>query len=224
MNHLFQALASAADGAFVVNKEQHIIYWNQAAQDILGHAFAEIFDQPCYDILAGCNDEGRLICHDHCRVGVKALSGELITNYDTRVRTKEDGLRWINMSTFTFPANGDGIGPVLVHLFRDVTQKKQQEQFVDQVLGAAKTFQIESFPSIFSPVPEETHVSGLTDRESEVLALLAEGLNTSDIASSLSISPSTVRNHVRNILQKFHVHNRLEAVIYALKHGLITKE
>ncbi len=224
MNHLFQALASAADGAFVVNKEQHIIYWNQAAQDILGHASVDIIDQPCYEILAGCSDEDGVICHDHCRVAVEALSGGLVTNYDTRVRTKENGLRWINMSTFTFPANGDGIGPVLVHLFRDVTQKKQQEQFIDQVLGAAQAFQIESSFHILTPEPEEMHIGDLTNRESEVLALLAKGLNTKDIASSLSISPSTVRNHIRNILQKFHVHNRLEAVVYALKHGFITKE
>ncbi len=64
----------------------------------------------------------------------------------------------------------------------------------------------------------------LTDREGEVLSLLVQGLSTNDIARSLSITSSTVRNHIRNILQKLHVHNRLEAVINASKHGLIGKE
>ena len=80
MNRLFQALASAADGAFVINQEQHIIYWNQAAQEILGYMSAEIVDQPCYEILAGCDDQGRLICHEHCRQVVAALSGGTVTN------------------------------------------------------------------------------------------------------------------------------------------------
>ena len=54
--------------------------------------------------------------------------------------------------------------------------------------------------------------------------LLAQGLSTNEIARSLSITSSTVRNHIRNILQKLHVHNRLEAVVYALKQGLLAKE
>jgi DNA-binding NarL/FixJ family response regulator len=67
----------------------------------------------------------------------------------------------------------------------------------------------------------EPEAQELTDREREVLSLLAQGLNTPDIAQSLSISSSTVRNHVQNILHKLQVHSRLEAVAYALKHGLV---
>jgi PAS domain S-box-containing protein len=224
MNRLFQALTSAADGAFVINEEQNIIYWNQAAQDILGFAFGEIANQPCYEILAGCDDHDRSICHEHCRVAVTALRGGTLTNFDATVRTKADGFRWVNMSTFTFPANGGENGRVLVHLFRDVTQKKQQEQFIDQVLAAAKNLQNETSLQALSSVPVESRGTDLTDREREVLSLLAQGLSTNDIARSLSITSSTVRNHIRNILQKLHVHNRLEAVIYAFKHGLIGKE
>ena len=223
MNSLFQALASAADGAFVINQEQHIIYWNQAAQDILGSFSAEVADQPCYEVLAGCNAQGRLICHEHCWTAVKAHSGGTVTSFDVRVRTKVNELHWVNMSTFTFPANGDGIGSLLVHLFRDVTQKKQQEQFIDLVLASAKIFQTEPSSQAILAVPEKPQTTSLTDREHEVLSLLAQGLSTNDIARSLFITSSTVRNHIRNILQKFHVHNRLEAVVYAFKHGLIGK-
>lgn len=224
MKPLFQALASAADGAFVINKEQYIIYWNQAAQDMLGYISAEVIDQPCFEILAGCNDQGQLICHEHCRVAVTAFSGGTVSNYDVRVRSKASGLRWVNMSTFTFPANGDGIGEVLVHLFRDVTQKKQQEQFAEQVLSAAKNLQTEPSSLAVSSLSRESQTTNLTDREREVLSLLTQGLSTTDIARSLSISSSTVRNHIRNILQKLHVHNRLEAVIYAMNHGLVKKK
>ena len=61
----------------------------------------------------------------------------------------------------------------------------------------------------------------LTDREREILQLLAEGLRNDDIASKLFISPQTVQTHVRNILGKLRVHSKLEAVAFAVKHGAI---
>ncbi len=62
----------------------------------------------------------------------------------------------------------------------------------------------------------------LTDREREVLQLLAEGMRNDDIAQKLFISPQTVQTHVRNILAKLGVHSKLEAVAFAVKHGAIT--
>jgi len=62
----------------------------------------------------------------------------------------------------------------------------------------------------------------LTDREREILQLLAEGMRNDDIATKLFISPQTVQTHVRNILGKLRVHSKLEAVAFAVKHGAIT--
>jgi NarL family two-component system response regulator LiaR len=62
----------------------------------------------------------------------------------------------------------------------------------------------------------------LTDREREILQLLAEGMRNDDIASKLFISPQTVQTHVRNILGKLRVHSKLEAVAFAVKHGAIS--
>ena len=62
----------------------------------------------------------------------------------------------------------------------------------------------------------------LTEREHEVLALIVEGLNNTQIAGRLTISPSTVKSHVSNILSKFGVANRTEAVTLALRNGLVS--
>ena len=59
------------------------------------------------------------------------------------------------------------------------------------------------------------HRGALTNREHEVLALLAEGKATREIASLMCISPATVRNHIQRTMYKLHVHTRLEAVITA---------
>lgn len=62
---------------------------------------------------------------------------------------------------------------------------------------------------------------GLTDRELEVLALIVEGLNNSDIAKRLVITISTAKAHVHSILQKLYVTNRTQATIQAVKEGLV---
>lgn len=62
----------------------------------------------------------------------------------------------------------------------------------------------------------------LTDREREILTLLAQGMRNDDIATQLYISPQTVQTHVRNILGKLRVHSKLEAVAFAVRHGVIS--
>ncbi len=61
----------------------------------------------------------------------------------------------------------------------------------------------------------------LTDRELEVLKLVAEGMSNREIAGELFISENTVKNHVRNILEKLHLHSRMEAVVYAVREKLL---
>ncbi len=68
---------------------------------------------------------------------------------------------------------------------------------------------------------EQVPTPRLTDREMEVLRLVARGLNNRDIAKSLFISENTVKNHVRNILEKLQLHSRMEAVVYAVREKLL---
>jgi DNA-binding NarL/FixJ family response regulator len=68
------------------------------------------------------------------------------------------------------------------------------------------------------PLPKE---SSLTEREKEILQLLIEGWNNEEIAGKLFISIQTVRNHIRHIYEKLHVHSRSQAVVKAIKENLI---
>jgi DNA-binding NarL/FixJ family response regulator len=65
----------------------------------------------------------------------------------------------------------------------------------------------------------------LTDRENDVLKLMVDGVTTNrSLAKRLEVSENTVKFHVRNILDKFHVHNRAEAVGHALRNKLVTPD
>jgi two-component system NarL family response regulator len=61
----------------------------------------------------------------------------------------------------------------------------------------------------------------LTVRELEVLKLVAQGMSNKEIAAELYISENTVKNHVRNILEKLHLHSRMEAVMYAVREKIL---
>ena len=65
------------------------------------------------------------------------------------------------------------------------------------------------------PVPR------LTDRELQVLKLVARGMANKEIAGELFISENTVKNHVRNILEKLQLHSRMEAVVYAVRERIL---
>ncbi|PSR22269.1 MAG: DNA-binding response regulator [Sulfobacillus acidophilus] len=64
-------------------------------------------------------------------------------------------------------------------------------------------------------------LSSFTPREVEVLKLVGQGLSNREIANQLAIAENTVKNHLRNILQKLHFDNRVQAAAYAIRNGLV---
>ncbi len=80
---------------------------------------------------------------------------------------------------------------------------------------------IDEFKQMSKPEREQGPALRLTERELEVLRLVAKGLNNREVAKELFISENTVKNHVRNILEKLQLHSRMEAVMYAMREKLL---
>jgi len=114
------------------------------------------------------------------------------------------------------------IGALRAGALTYVEKDSQPEQLLEAVRGAAQG------KAIFEPalmqriLQAQTMKSSdvLTEREGEVLKLLAEGLTNAEIAAQLYLSEGTVRNHISAILEKLGVTDRTQAAIIAIQHGL----
>jgi PAS domain S-box-containing protein len=221
MKRLFQSLAKTSDGAFVIDGRHRIIFWNQAAEDMLGYTPEEVAGLQCYEILGGRDEQGRTLCQRFCRVAVQAEKGETLPTRDVFASSRSGEGHWLNVTTFAYTSSSNSIGQVIVHLFRDVTENKENQRFVNQVMSASERLHQNGDYQTPSATTAKSHSADLTNRESQVLEMLARGIGTSEIASTLVISQSTVRNHIQNVLGKLGVHSRLEAVAYVFRKGLI---
>jgi two-component system nitrate/nitrite response regulator NarL len=69
--------------------------------------------------------------------------------------------------------------------------------------------------------PEEPQAVKLTERETEILRLIAQGKDNAEIGAELYISPRTVKNHISSLLTKLQIENRIQAAVYAVRTGLV---
>ncbi len=124
-----------------------------------------------------------------------------------------------------FPALQAG---AISYVLKDV----KMDELVDAVIRAADG-EATLHPRVAARIIQELHgtpseeinpFTELTDREMEVLRLIAKGMSNSAIASELVISEHTVKGHVSNILSKLHLADRTQAAVYAWQKGVVRRE
>jgi DNA-binding NarL/FixJ family response regulator len=81
---------------------------------------------------------------------------------------------------------------------------------------------IERFARLAAPRARPPELAELTARELEVLVLLARGLSNLELARTLVVSDATAKTHVKHVLAKLRLDNRVQAVVYAYEHGIVT--
>lgn len=212
----------SADGAYVVNENQRIIAWNEAAERLLGFRAKDVIGMSCYQILGGRSEGECLVCRQGCLPFTAVRRGQLVPSFDARVRTAGGPARWVNISIIgvSVPTGQPDVPVVVIHLFRDIESRRQAEIFAREVAAWAR--QMDRSPDDGRPESAEGGAErALSARERQVLELLAQGASTESIAATLVIGRATARNHVQRILHKLGVHSRLEAVMYARTHRLL---
>jgi PAS domain S-box-containing protein len=219
MDAVLAILSRTADGVCAVDRAQRIVFWNDAAEHLLGYSAAEVIGHPCHEIFAGEPRPGCLECGPHCLVMRSAERHEPVPTYNLLSRTKAGDTILLNVSVIV---PSDDTSPfVTIHLFRDATHQLRYETYVEHLLCAAARLPHPQSPLTRSAGTAPLLNAPLSGREKEVLYLLVQGRTARDIAETLCISYATVRNHLQTILRKLNVHSQREAVRLALEHHLV---
>ncbi|NJN18501.1 MAG: response regulator transcription factor [Oscillochloris sp.] len=112
-------------------------------------------------------------------------------------------------------------GQVKDHLLLAVEKVHAGEAWLDRSMIADLLSDISGRRNADAVDPEEVKIRSLTEREHEVVQLIAEGLSNRQIAERISISETTVRHHLSSIFSKIGVSSRLELVVYAYRRGMV---
>jgi len=179
------------EALFAFDESLTIRAWNEGAEALTGMAAADALGRPCWEVLAGLDDTGGLVCHRGCSSARLARTGWPVRCHEIAIKT-QTGRRRVSLSTIAVSGSG---APVLLHLMRDAPARMPEREHRDR--------------------------TDLTPRQVQVLDLIAEGLRAKAIASQLGITLATVRNHVHAILVELGAHSQLEAVAEARRRGLL---
>jgi PAS domain S-box-containing protein len=215
-NGLLDGMFMTGAGLFAVDQDQRIIFWNQGAQAILGHTPDDMVGQTCFEVMRALDESGQPNCMRACPVFDREVQKEPVSGQNLLVKTKDGTFRWLSM-VYAFVASPDEGFSAVVHIFRDVTPEVEAKRLLGRIVDQITGFRFSQRGEAGAHGPE----TELTEREKQVLVLLAQGDGTDPIAKKLTISNSTARNHIQNVLVKLGVHTRLEAVAYAMKRKVI---
>lgn len=218
MKQFIATLERTADGAMVADQGGTIVFWNRAAHRLLGFQAQEVVGKPCCEVIRGETLSGHPLCSSSCPIASRIRGGGGVRQFDMQTRTKDGRLVWLNVSSLPVPSRKRGTFWI-AHLFRDVSKQAKVYQLVHElhtVLGSLRLPAGEIHSDAPTTVPPTLPLS---EREREILRLLATGAPSASIADSLCISPKTVRNHIQHILEKLGAHNRLQALAIAFPPG-----
>jgi PAS domain S-box-containing protein len=192
----------ATEGMFVTDDRQRIRAWSAAAQRMLGYEPGEVVGKLCYQVVTGTHPDGHPVCGTSCPVTRNARRGRGTASYQVTALARDGSPRYLDNTVIVL--EGPRSSFRIIHLLRESCDTPPAR-----------------------PTAQPTSVDGmhlaetLTRRELEVLRLFAGGTTLEEVASQLSISTFTARNHTTNIQHKLGVRNRLQMVLEGMNRGLI---
>lgn len=206
---LVMDLAEVAESAFAVDPHRRIVFWNPPAEELLGFSADEVIGRVCCDVLR-MDGGGSRGCAQCLRPSDEHGVGQLVHQFTTRMTAQNGQAKQLCVTAVrTHSTEGD------VRIMHFLREPLAESALAPERQAAAAERSTGDGDEIGLPAPH------LTSRELEVLRLLASGISTGEIATTLSISPITARNHITRIIEKLDVKTRLQAVVAASRQGLL---
>ena len=205
-------MLEAPYGVYAVDMDQRIVFWNSAAERILGHRREEVIGQRCYEVCASLPQNGTSpICIEGCPSITMAKQGIIPPVSHVRMRQVSGERKPVTVTPLIIHMSPEDEPTILVHLFHELIDDTRAREVAEDV---------QSLLLVERGLPEGAP-SSLTRRELEVLRLLAISIEDSEIADQLDISRHTVLTHIRNARKKLNAKNRTEAILIALRRSLL---
>ncbi len=207
-------IASSDDAVFAIDRTDRIIVWNRACERLMGLRAPAVLGRFCFEVLGGRDVHGNIHCYENCPVvhQIRAMPQEPLRRFSMRVRTATGQPRNLSVSAFLFDATDPSLGVIVHVLMEEGATFSDLEHRLHRLSADAPVAPFGGWPRT---------MEDLTAREREVLSCLARGMSTGAIAADLCIAEVTVRNHVRNLLQKLGVHTKFAAVAYAYQNDIV---
>lgn len=211
----YKLLEGTADAAFVVTVEGEICFWNSAAEQLFGYKAESVLNKRCHEVLQGTSSLSTPVCTGECSVQRCATQGRRVSAFDLEVATRSGQRIWVSVSTIVFE-DSRLHRRLIAHLARDISDRKQAEQSFSKMIDLSKEIlSVGDTRSGLAPI------EALSGQEERILKLFAGAKNSGQVAKELGITLPTLRNHLHSVNLKLRTHNRLEAVLHAMKRGLI---
>ncbi len=217
---IFPLLADAPFGAYAVSLDRTIVFWNREAERILGFAPERAVGRRCYEVVAGLQPGGLApSCLGECPSLRDFREGEIPPSVDMQMLCESGERKLLSLTSLiaVLPAGG---APVLIHIF---DEDPLSDGSAEGARGGSLGQGVDIRPGRPATEAAAAGSSPLTARETEVLRLVALGRGTEEIADDLAISPHTVRNHVRHLRRRLGAKSKLQAVVAAIRLGILTE-
>ena len=223
---VLDVLSRSDSPALATDATGHVIFWNHAAELLLGRGGRQVMGRRCYDVVSGRDVFGNRFCHENCSVLSMSRKGETVRPFELVVGSgAPKSEQPVHVSVLKVPGESAD-SYTLVHVLQPIDRATRLARALEQ-LGPPRTEPVEPNGShhahaTVEPQRASSDSPPLTEREKEILRSVAEGLPNKEIARQLGISLATVRNHVHNILEKLEVHSKLEATSLAFRQGWVS--
>lgn len=216
MSALSDLMYHSPDGVFAIDAEHRVLFWNPACEELTGIPAEQALGQPCHALLQGRDMHGQAYCKSNCALDQLVHGGPPPSCLSLHISHLDGRSFRLNVGTMLVPSAANPGTWNIVHIMR-----RSRESQVEDLFGCNGCHESGQVSEQMRDNDAVAVVSQLTNREREILRLLAKGNNVEPMAQQLHISPTTVRNHIQRLMAKLDVHSRAEAVAYAHRNKLI---
>lgn len=209
-------VARAASPAIATDEKNRIVSWNEAASELLGFGEDALAGRNLHEVTQARDAAGNRFGAAPMDFLGMARLGEAIRPFEIDLVTASEETVRVMVSVVVV-LDGEKERSGLIYLLQPVLRRRKADEVIDRLLAN---------PALVAALTRSSDAASpdrpaLTERQVEVLRLLARGRSVHEIGAALGITVSTVRSHVQHLLEKLGVHSQVEAVARAFRDRLV---